>query len=242
MLARIYKYHHEVNSYDVVKFVAILAMIIDHVGFYFVDNNDYFRAIGRLAAPLFFFITGHVSNYNIRSSILIYGLIIMGVSYYWEGVWFINILLVFVGIKWILNRWDPSQENIIIIIVIFLLLYFLSSFTRSVIEYGLFGLAYAICGRLLASRTKMVVVSVLLAGTLFNQFYYYLFFDDIYLSVLISMVGISLFYIMLFFQYQVFSVHPMSKNSILVVSRYSLEIYFWHLLMFEIVSKLILAQ
>lgn len=239
MFARIYKYNHELNSYDLIKFIAIIAMIIDHIGFYFiVENTDYFRALGRLAAPLFFFLSGYVSKYHIRPSIFIYGVVITSASFYLGYGFSINILIVIVGIKWVLDHWDPSKANSFTLVIIFSLLYFFSFFTISFIDYGLFGFAYALCGRLLAMKTNPVLIAFFLAGTLVNQLFERIVYNEnIYVALLVSIVVILLFLLMFLFKYKVYSAKPLLKNSILIFSRYSLEIYFWHLLFFEISFK-----
>jgi hypothetical protein len=240
MFARIYKYNHELNSYDVIKFIAIIAMIIDHIGFYFiVENRDYFRALGRLAAPFFFFVTGYVSKYHLKPSIFIYGILLTGIYFYLGYDFSINILIVFFAIKWVLDHWDPSKANPFTLVIVFFLLYFFYPFTRSFIDYGLLGFAYAFCGRLLAMNTNPILTGFLLASTLLIQLVDRIVFNNnLSVALLVSVVVILLFLIMSLFQYKVFSAKPLIKNSMLIFSRYSLEIYFWHLLFFEMSVQL----
>ncbi|HIE00345.1 MAG TPA: hypothetical protein EYP59_08665 [Thiotrichaceae bacterium] len=241
MFSRIYKYNHELNSYDLIKFIAIIAMIIDHIGFYFiVDNTEYWRGIGRLAAPLFFFIAGYISKYHIRFNILFYGLLITLVRIDIGYPFLINILIVIACIKWLLDRWQPSQENTITLVIIFILLYFITFLARDWIEYGLFGFAYAICGHLVATQTKPILTSLFIAATLFTQFFERILFNDnLLIALIISSVAILLYLIMALFRYQVYTVHnPIIKNSVLIFSRYSLEIYFWHLFIFTLIFLL----
>ena len=42
----------------VLKLLALILMVIDHVGYFFIRNEYYiyFRYIGRLAMPIFFFL------------------------------------------------------------------------------------------------------------------------------------------------------------------------------------------
>jgi hypothetical protein len=241
MFSRIYKYHHELNSLDLLKFIAIFSMIIDHIGFYFiVENTDYWRAIGRLAAPLFFFITGYVSKYHLRINILFYGLLITLVRIDIGYPLLINILIVIACIKWLLDRWQPSQANTLTLVIIFISLYFMSFFARDWIEYGLLGFAYAICGHLVATQTKPILTSVFIAATLFNQFFERILFNDnLHIALIVSTVAILLYLIMALFRYRVYTVHnPILKNSVLIFSRYSLEIYFWHLFIFTLIFLL----
>ncbi|MGH8646183.1 MAG: TraX family protein [Gammaproteobacteria bacterium] len=54
MLSRIYKYGHQFTTLDAMKFVAIVAMVADHAAYYLGDNEEEWRTLGRLAAPMFF--------------------------------------------------------------------------------------------------------------------------------------------------------------------------------------------
>lgn len=238
MFTRIYKYNNELNSYDVIKFIAIITMIIDHTGYFFVEDNDYLRAIGRLAAPLFFFITGYVPNYQIRRSIWVYGFILTGANFWFRHQLYINILIVFAAIKWVLEYWKPENKSILTLVIIFLLIYLVTLFSRDFIEYGFLGFAYAGCGRLKATRSKPVLASILIVVTFLVQMMdKILYHDNIYVILLILTVAAILFFLFSSFRYRVFQIKPLLKNSLLIFSRYSLEIYFWHLLAFGIIAQ-----
>lgn len=240
MFPRIYKYQHKINSYDLVKFFAIITMIIDHIGVYFIgENTEYWRSIGRFAAPLFFFISGSVQKYHIKLSIIFYGAFITIGAFMLGYDFSINILLVIVCIKVVLDHWDPSQQSAIALVVIFVLLNISSFWLMDVIEYGLFGFAYAFCGRLLAMRSHQILIAGLLSGTIFSQFYKRILFNEnLYVAIETLIVAILLFFIIIFFKYKVFDGDYWFKDGVLVFSRYSLEIYFWHFLLFEIIYQL----
>ncbi len=238
MFTRIYKYNNELNSYDVLKFIAIIAMIIDHIGYFFVEDDDYLRAIGRLAAPLFFFITGYVPNYQIKRSIWVYGFILTGANFWFLHQLHINILIVFAAIKWVLEYWKPENNRVFTLIIIFLLIYFVTLFSRDFIEYGLLGFAYAGCGRLKATDSKPILASILIMITFLVQIIdRILYHDNIYVILLRLTVAVVLFVLLSSFHYRVFQINSLLKNSLLVFSRYSLEIYFWHLLAFGIIAQ-----
>ena len=59
-----WKAHHasygpEVNSHDLIKALAVLIMICDHVGLYFAPDDHWYRAIGRIGFPVWFFMAGY---------------------------------------------------------------------------------------------------------------------------------------------------------------------------------------
>jgi hypothetical protein len=217
-------------------------MIIDHIGAYFIgENTEYWRSIGRFAAPLFFFVSGSVSKYHIKLNIIFYGAFITIGTFMLGYDFSINILLVIVCIKVVLDHWDPSQQSAITLVVVFVLLNFSSFWLMNVIEYGLFGFAYAFCGRMLAMSTHRTLVAYLLAGTIFSQFYKRILFNEnLYVAIESLIVAILLFFIIYFFKYKVYNGNYWFKDGILIFSRYSLEIYFWHFLLFEIIYQIII--
>lgn len=54
------------NLYDYLKVVAILTMIVDHLGYYLFPEVLEFRLIGRVAFPLFLFLVGFNASFRWR--------------------------------------------------------------------------------------------------------------------------------------------------------------------------------
>jgi hypothetical protein len=48
-----------VDATDWLKTVAIIATAVGHIGYFFVDNDDWWSVFGRLAAPILFFFLGY---------------------------------------------------------------------------------------------------------------------------------------------------------------------------------------
>lgn len=60
-----------INFYDVAKIIAVVTMIIDHYGYFGLPGISYTvsrwtRVVGRLSAPLFFFLTGYSGSFRFR--------------------------------------------------------------------------------------------------------------------------------------------------------------------------------
>lgn len=148
MLPRLQRYDSIVNSYDLLKGCAIIISIIDHISLYFLhDDPPEWSIVGRLAAPLFFFIAGYSTNLQIRYSIWIYGLILTVFVYYLEGYGiFLNILLSIGLCKLFLSYVRPDDKSWQWFLLLFLLLWLNQFWSRDYIEYGSIGLAYAVCG------------------------------------------------------------------------------------------------
>lgn len=53
------------TTYDVLKSVAVILMIIDHLGWYFFPDDLWFRAVGRWCVPIWFFLIGYAQSRKI---------------------------------------------------------------------------------------------------------------------------------------------------------------------------------
>lgn len=62
----------EANRNDVLKLIAIITMLIDHIGFFFFPDEDIFRHIGRLSLPIFAYLItiGYTKTSNFKGYIL----------------------------------------------------------------------------------------------------------------------------------------------------------------------------
>ena len=52
----------DITSYDLLKTFAVITMLVDHVGAYFFPEEQWFRAIGRLSFPVWFFLVGYARS------------------------------------------------------------------------------------------------------------------------------------------------------------------------------------
>lgn len=88
------------NYQDILKALAIITMIIDHIGMYFFPDTTLLRDIGRIAMPIFCFFVGYNFNNRINFRILLYGIIlhIFRCLYGFTPIEFVNILItIFLG-------------------------------------------------------------------------------------------------------------------------------------------------
>lgn len=56
---RLTKYGTQANSHDWLKAIAILLMVVDHIGVYFFSDEYFYRFVGRFSFPVFFFLIGY---------------------------------------------------------------------------------------------------------------------------------------------------------------------------------------
>ena len=254
----IYRYGRDLNSHDLVKIVAITTMVIDHIGLYFLGNNVWFRIVGRLAAPQFFFLVGFSGSYRFKREILAYGLALVAVDYFagaGEGVVErllpINILVAFVLIKAFLNRFDLSKFPTAALFGALLIMLFMSYPIWIAIEYGTIGLCYAIGARLQSKNHSFSLpwmCATMVVHYVFSMFTLPILEPEAMGSDVIPMLAVmALLFIgnlILFtnYRFRVFEVRRQWLKTIgIYVSRYSLEIYFFHLSAFMIIHKLWIA-
>ncbi len=52
----------DLTSYDLLKALAVMLMIVDHVGYYFYPDDNWWRVAGRLCVPIWFFLIGYARS------------------------------------------------------------------------------------------------------------------------------------------------------------------------------------
>lgn len=69
----------DLTSYDLLKFLALALMIVDHVGHFFYPDELWFRAVGRLSAPIWLFLIGYARSRDFSLPMWI-GIVVMTAS------------------------------------------------------------------------------------------------------------------------------------------------------------------
>ena len=54
--------HHTVDNSDWLKTAAIILVVVDHIGYFFIEDYAWWSVFGRLAAPIFFFLLGYAQT------------------------------------------------------------------------------------------------------------------------------------------------------------------------------------
>ena len=251
----IYRYGKVVNSHDLMKVFAICVMVVDHTGHFFVDDNLWFRVVGRMAAPLFFFLVGYSGSYRFKLQVLLLGIALWIINFLTntspsmiEHAIPVNILISFVLIKALMGKFDFARMSTESLVLILAALMLVSIPTYVVVEYGSLGLCYAIGARLLHQRHPLG--RFWMATTVGVHFIFEMVALLIWnsavpvhiLPVAIPMLAILLLVnLTLFINYglRTFTVQPRwVRTPLIYASRYSLQIYFFHLAAFMIVYRL----
>lgn len=137
-----------VTSYDLLKTFAIVLMFIDHVGYYFYNEEHWMRIIGRGCAPILFFLAGYARTRELEPRLWL-ALAIMEVGRFMAGMPILpaNIAATFLLIRMMIDRLmlyvTAKPENFWQIngcmILLVLPTYFL-------FEYGAHGFYFAMLG------------------------------------------------------------------------------------------------
>lgn len=237
---------HNITSYDLLKTFAVIVMIIDHVGLFFMPDQTWLRSIGRLSYPIWFFLIGFSSRRNVPKEFL-YSALILQVFNYIAGIpqLALNILLTIALIRLIINKAALSflnRPDIFWTINIGLL--FLIIPTSILFEYGTQGLICAVFGHLIANKDKLDNKSLIityfgftLVTCVMSQQFFMLF-----PQAQLSFMGIATFCLLLVL-YNFKSVellHLTEKlpkvfvKTLHLTGRYTLEIYVVHLALFKV--------
>lgn len=239
------------NFQDLLKFLAIISMLIDHISLYFLDLQFFpiidpmkLRLIGRFAMPIFLFFAGYnyfssKKKYNINfcfrnikfRRIFLLAIILQILSFViLKEYHLLNILFTIIFGFIIIDFCEYMKiSNYIIIILSF----FTWPFAADLVDYSTIGIAFVICGFLFNKEKNQSVIFAL--ATLFalnafmNQIIFYFSFTQtsiLYFMMLCSFL--SLTYI---------DLKTELNFKPLLISRYALEIYVVHIILFMLLTR-----
>lgn len=138
----------EITSYDLLKTVAVLLMIADHIGYYFFPDDLWWRVAGRICVPMWFFLIGYAKSRDLGPSIWIW-MAVLAISdiIVGQGVFPVNILATMIVIRLVIdpviNRTRNDQS---MFWAIFTIIVMLTVPTAYLFEYGSLGVIIAIFG------------------------------------------------------------------------------------------------
>ena len=136
-------------SRDVLKLIAILSMLIDHVGKLFFPNILFLQIVGRLAFPIFAFFIAEGFYYTRNKVKYFFTILVFAViaqipyNFLWHGL---NVLFTFSCALFLLALWDGAKklaltEKIILrIISLFVLVVLICLSLLTNMDYGWYGL------------------------------------------------------------------------------------------------------
>lgn len=241
MFYKIDKYG-EFNNYDLLKNMAFFAMLIDHLGFFLFPNLLWLRLIGRISFPIFAVLHGisfknNTQNNNI--SLLIYGALTssMFLVFFNMSPLPLNILFCFYLANFIFEKINKLyQANIFFTITLIIASIPAYMFLKNLFEYGTFVLLFMLAGKTFNKVGKNLIdilcTLVIFALYIFLQSKHFGFNNY---QIIIFVILILFVYLLLYnFSYREYY-HLKSNKLLLFISRYSLELYFWHMLFLSLI-------
>ncbi len=139
-----------VDNTDWLKTAAIILVAVDHTGYFFIENADWWSVFGRLAAPLFFFLLGYARTRTVPFYWIWLGVILTLLdSWNTDWTWVApNILLSFALIRiarpyvqFLLQRHGWTAFVLLVSALILVL-----PITAEIVDYGAEGWLWALFG------------------------------------------------------------------------------------------------
>ncbi len=237
----------KINTHDVIKAIAMLSMISDHLGAYFLRDMPYLRLFGEIAAPMYFFVAGlHVTK--IRYDFLLLGIVITYVTYLTFGFVYFNILVSFFIIRVVMILLEKYLNPTLLMLLIPILLA-TNIPVKNNMEYGNVGLCFALSALFMEKNLKFGKIGALV--TLLYQIILVIFFRprgynvlrDINYGDYLPLIFMLLCYLIpiyffAFYKNKEYNLPIVLKEGTYVFSRFSLEIYVYHLILFKLFAAL----
>lgn len=105
MLSLSSRFSPSITSYDFLKIFALVTMLIDHVGWFFYPENDWFRVIGRMSFPVWIFLIGYARTRDIPKSFWIGGGLMVAFNViFGEFILPVNVLFTMMIVRLCLDR------------------------------------------------------------------------------------------------------------------------------------------
>ena len=174
-MTEIKKLSNDVTYLDIVKTIAVIIMIIDHVGFYFMgDDSGWFRAIGRIGMPVWFFMVGYANGRDLPNRLLI-GALILAVAdlVLFQSVFAMSALVTIIFLRLIIDHvMDYITRTRYIFILCVILLTFATFAADLIVEYGTMALLFAIAGFMVRHKARVMELTFITS----KDFYGYLIY------------------------------------------------------------------
>ncbi len=255
-----------VDNTDWLKTAAIILVLIDHIGYFFIDDGDWWSVFGRLAAPVFFFLIGYAHTSKVPLQWLMLGVILTVLeSANNDWAWVApNILLSFALVRLGLPhlRKLVEKQGWVAFAVIAAVLVALLPIAGKVVDYGSEGWLWALLGfaqRMYADRSAVndsvaagkpsrataiigVLVCAVAAGAYVWQEQKEFDFSEIQLTTFIVCVGVLSLSLCLFARGPSRIQPPAAfAGALSFIGRHTLAIYAIELAAFEILILLVPA-
>ncbi len=234
------------TSYDLLKALGIFLMVIDHVGFYFLPDHDWLRAVGRASMPIWCFLIGYAKSRDLSRPLWIGAGLLIAAAFVFGGQIFpLSMLVTIIIIRLVLDKIARfAFKNWEMMIYTAFSLTMLNFPTLFLFEYGTVALLIALSGYFLRNRANLGVSNR--AGLVFMVYtiFIYTLSDILIFNFEGGEVRIAAFAIgvvsLLLYHFRPAELPELTQklpNAVVrgfqFLGRYSLEIYVFHLILFR---------
>jgi hypothetical protein len=238
----------DITSYDILKTIAVLLMIVDHIGHYFYPDLLWFRAVGRICVPIWFFLVGYSASQRIPATFTIGGVILVAANLITGmAILPLNVLFSMIAARLLTG---PCAEMVLkkglSIWVLSAILFILMIPTYSLVEYGTQGLMLALSGYMIRHRDEfpdkaMVTQYAIFALILFIAIQQILFgFSQQQFIVMTAGILMAGFWLYSFkprtFPEATRNLPAFCAAAVRFMGRRTLEIYVAHLVLFKLIA------
>jgi hypothetical protein len=153
-----------------IKIIAIIAMIIDHIGYVFYPELDWLRIIGRIAFPLFAYqiAQGLIHTSNIKKymqRLLFFGFVSIPPYYLLFDNLMINMILTFFLTVLIVYLWEKKDKKMLATLFV-AVLFFVD------IEFGIYGIITVI---LFKANLNSLFIPLTIGKSIVEEWYIQIF-------------------------------------------------------------------
>jgi len=234
------------TSYDLLKSLALILMVVDHLGYFFFPEENWFRVIGRLSVPIWFFLIGYANTRQVQSVIWV-GAVVVALSAIVSGEFIlpVNILLALALARlWIDRIMAGALQSYESFAGMFFLLFFLSFPTMFLFEYGTMAFMFTVLGYMRRHKAgitinRFALLSYVATISVFYAFISGLLVADLDQAQLWFLFGGVFALSGLFFVFEGREYTQVSKvlggaiKPLQIMGRHTLFIYVVHLLVFR---------
>lgn len=238
------------TTYDLVKTLAIVLMILDHIGYFFYPDNHWFRVVGRACVPMWLFLVGYAQTRDVSRRLWLWGGAVVVANFVFGGPLFpLNIIFSILFIRLMLDKiagvafrnWEFLTYTVIALCVLYIP-------TMILFEYGTAGLMLAMCGYAIRNMTMLPISIVTQRVFIIFAVGFYALASDLLFRKFTVMESQAMYFLvglsalMMYFFKPLELIWATRKLPGIIVGmlqftgRYTLEIYVIHLIAFKAVA------
>lgn len=232
------KFQPESSNHDLLKAIALMIMIIDHIGFFFFPKISLLRAIGRITVPIWFFLIGYnFKNINNSIKLLILAALFLQIIsiIISKNISILNVLWTMVICKYILYYYQNIIYKVdwFFVTLISIIIY---PITSLIFEYGSLAIIISIWGYNCRFNTESKIIGAITIAFLYCYIEIKEFKFDILESAICIIFANIIIYILYNYQFTILKIRKFFKYFINIGSRYSLFLYVSHIILFNLLK------